>query len=386
MPFTESTRMDERYRFVQAYLSKLYEMSELCERYSISRPTGYKWLRRYESEGIEGLRERSRKAQHCPHRMSEAMAKELLTLRRAKPLYGARKILKGLHRRKPTLILPSRSAVNALFKREGLVQARRARNRAPSNNSATKACASRPNELWTVDFKGQFRTADSLWCYPLTVMDYASRYLLACKGHTSISTLKVQHTMRTIFEEFGLPECIHSDNGSPFGSTGLCGLSRLSVHWLKLGIRIQRSRPSKPQDNGAHERMHRTLKAHTCRPPAANLRGQQRRFEGFARDYNFERSHEALDDLIPAECHERSPRPYPQHIEPPTYPGHYEVRHVSAVGAIRWRGLKLFIGEAFQHETIGLEEIDEGIWSIFFSQQLLARFDERNFTLIQVPV
>lgn len=386
MPFIESTRMDERCRFVQAYLSGLYEMSELCQRYSISRPTGYKWVERYEHEGVDGLRERSRRAHRCPHRMSQAVATELLALRRAKPLLGARKILRRLRRRKPDLILPSRSAVNALFKREGLIHAHRARSHAPTSNAARQAWASRPNELWTVDFKGQFRTGDSLWCYPLTVMDYASRFLLGCQGRTAISTLGAQGSMREIFEQFGLPECIHSDNGSPFGSTGLCGLSRLSLHWLKLGIRIQRSRPSKPQDNGTHERMHRTLKAHTCRPPATNLRSQQRRFDSFVQEYNFERSHEALDDLTPAERYHSSPQLYPKRLEPPGYPGHYEVRRVSAVGAIRWRGCKLFIGEAFQHELLGLEEIDEGIWSLYFSRQLLARFHEQDFTLVPLPV
>lgn len=385
MPFRESTRMDERYEFVVSHRSGAFTMSELCARYGVSRPTGYKWLERYAEEGLLGLRDRSRAAHHCPHRMSPQMQAQLLAQRTARPHFGARKILNAMARRDPTLALPSRSAVNALFARHGLSERRTARRRVPAGGPVQPAVTV-PNAVWTIDFKGQFRTGDGRWCYPLTVMDLASRYLLECRGNSSVASAPVARILHELFARYGLPETIHSDNGTPFASIGLCGLSRLSVRWLKLGIRVQRSRPAQPQDNGAHERMHRTLKAATARPPAANARTQQVRFDVFRSEYNGERSHEALQDRLPAEVYQPSTRAYPRRLYAPSYPGHFEQRRVIANGCIKWRGRSIFIGAAFHGELLGLEEVDDGIWSLYFANQLLARFDERLSKLFEVPL
>lgn len=385
MPFQESTRMDERYAFVLSYRSGTYTMSELCDSYGISRPTGYKWIERFAAQGLLGLQDRSRAPLHCPHRMSPQIEALVLAQRQARPHWGARKILNGMARQDATLELPSRSAANALFKRKGLSQRRQPRRRTPAATPA-RPPMQEPNALWTIDFKGQFRTADHRWCYPLTVMDHASRYLLACRSKPNVASVPVERCLNQLFAEYGLPACIHSDNGTPFASVGLCGLSRLSLRWIKLGIRVQRSRPAHPQDNGAHERMHRSLKAATVRPPAVNAKAQQARFNIFLREYNLERSHEALDDRTPAELYHPSTRAYPAHVDSPCYPGHFEQRRVSSAGYIKWRGRSLFIGAAFQHEVLGLEEVDDGLWSLFFARQLLARFDERLHKFFEVPV
>ncbi|HSN73152.1 MAG TPA: DDE-type integrase/transposase/recombinase [Steroidobacteraceae bacterium] len=377
--------MDERSEFVLSYCTGAFTMSELCARFGVSRPTGYKWLERYAQEGMLGLQDRSRAAHHCPHRMAPQMQALLLAQRTARPHWGARKILNAMARRDPALVLPSRSAVNALFARHGLSERRKARRRVPAG-APVQPTVTIPNEVWTIDFKGQFRTGDGRWCYPLTVMDLASRYLLECRGKPSVASAPVARIMHELFARYGLPAAIHSDNGTPFASIGLCGLSRLSVRWLKLGIRVQRSRPAQPQDNGAHERMHRTLKAATARPPAANARAQQRRFDAFRDEYNFERSHETLQDRLPCEAYQPSTRHHPRCLGAPSYPGHFEQRKVIAHGCIKWRGRCVFIGAAFHGEVLGLEEVDDGIWSLYFAHQLLARFDERLSKLFEVPL
>jgi putative transposase len=385
MPFNETNRMDERCRFALAYLSGQYEMSELCSSYGISRPTGYKWVGRYLQGGPLGLQERSRAPHSCPHRMSEEVAQWFLAARRKHPRWGPRKLLKRFKDSFPRRTSPSRSAVAALLKRAGLSQPRRRRSRkGVLGRRAVRVY--QPNELWTIDFKGHFRTTDHRWCYPLTLMDYASRYLVGCQAYLQIDTGGVQRAMQRLFHEYGLPEAIHSDNGAPFASTGIAGLSHLSVQWLKLGIRLHRSRPGCPQDNGAHERMHRTLKAETARPPAGNLRAQQRRFARFRAEYNHERPHEALADQSPAKLFRPSPRQYPSKLPEPQYPGHFEVRRVAENGCIKWNGKFVFIGAALRAEWLGLEEIDNGLWSIRFMEHLLARFDARTMALIDVPV
>jgi transposase InsO family protein len=244
----------------------------------------------------------------------------------------------------------------------------------------------RPNQLWTIDFKGQFRTTDHHWCYPLTVMDGATRYLLEVHAHAHISSLDVLRRMQWLFEQFGLPAAIHTDNGVPFASPGFTGLSRLSVYWLKLGIRLQRSRPGCPQDNAAHERMHQTLKAHTTRPPGCNLRAQQHRFDHFRLEYNCERPHESLADRTPAELYQSSARAYPRHLPEPHYPGHFHVRRVRTDGSIKWLGHLHFTSTALCGEWVALEEVDDGVCSVWFMNYLLGRLDAHSMTFTYVPV
>lgn len=389
MPWTETTVMDERCRFVLAYRDrKGVPISQLCAEHRISRPTGYKWIRRYEESGICGLYDRSRAPHECPHRMAEEVAHWMLQDRRAHPRWGARKIIQRYRRAYPKRHPPSESAVCALFKREGLVGERKRMRKSPACKGTSATAARFPNELWTMDFKGQFRTGDHRYCYPLTVMDSASRYLLCCHGELDTCGSWVSECVDKLFREYGLPEAIHSDNGSPFAAAhSLGGLSRVAVHWMKLDIRIERSRPACPQDNPAHERMHRTLKAETTRPAAAHLRAQQRRFDRFKAEYNHERPHEAIGDRTPGEVYVRGARGYPSRLREPDYPGHFEVRRVNDNnGCFKWSSEYMFIGRAFSSERLGFEEIDDELWNVYFFNHLIARFDSESRKIIQVPL
>lgn len=380
MPWDETTRMKQRERFILDLESYQYTMTELCERYGISRKTGYKWADRYGEEGLAGLADRSRVPKSCPHTTAEELVKDLLELRRAHPSWGPRKLLAFLHKRRPEESWPAASTVGGILKRHGLVEERPRRRRRPSahpNRPAAQAAA--PNEVWTSDFKGQFRTGDGRLCYPLTVADGYSRYLLGVQGLDSVSESQAWPVYERLFREYGLPQAIRSDNGSPFASAqAVGGLSRLSVRWLKLGIRLERIEPGHPEQNGRHERMHRTLKQDTARPPAANRLAQQERFDQFRRIYNEQRPHEALGQQTPAELYRPSPRPYPSQLPEPEYPGHFEVRSVRPTGEIKWQGELLFLSEALRGERVGLEEYEAGMWSVYFGSVLLARFDERE--------
>ena len=236
---------------------------------------------------------------------------------------------------------------------------------------------SEPNEVWTIDFKGQFHTRDGVYCYPLTVMDHFSRYLLCCRALPDVRTAGARTTLERLFRECGLPGAIRSDNGVPFASTGIHGLCALNVWWMQLGIVHDRILPHSPQENGAHERMHRTLKARTTRPPASNRQGQQWKFDDFRKEYNVERPHEALDDETPASLWMQSTRLYPDRILPAEYPGHFEVRRVSNAGHFIINGCHRFLSQALKGEYIGLEAIDDGIWNIIYYTTLLGRLDER---------
>jgi hypothetical protein len=229
-----------------------------------------------------------------------------------------------------------------------------------------------------MDFKGQFRTRDGIYCYPLTVLDHYSRYLLCCRGLPNVRTAGARETLEKLFRDVGLPDAIRSDNGVPFASNGIHGLSQLNVWWMKLGIVHQRITPSSPQENGAHERMHRTLKAETTRPPAASMRGQQCKFDLFQDDYNNHRPHEALDDEAPASLWTPSTRAYPKRLVGPEYPGHFEVRRVSNAGEFKLHHKHIFLSQALGGEHIGLEPIDDGIWNIVFHRTLLGRLDDRT--------
>lgn len=384
MAWNETDAMDQRCKFVLAYSTGRFEMAELCRLYGVSRPTGYKWVERHRTEGMAGLKERSRAARHCPHRMPQEVAQWLLAERRAHPQWGPRKLLRR-YRNTHLQPGPSRSAVADLLRRQGLSKPRR-RRPVRSRGGRRVGLIEVPNEVWTIDFKGQFRMGDARWCYPLTVMDSASRYLLGCDGEPRILGSQVQQRMDRLFKHYGLPRAIHSDNGAPFAGTGLTGLSRLSVSWLKLGIELRRSRPGCPQDNGAHERMHRTLKAETARPPAANLRAQQRRFQHFRREYNEERPHQALQDRTPSQLYACSARSYPARVPKPEYPAHCAVRRVRTDGSIKWQGGLLFVSTALCSELVALEEVDDGLWSVWFMAHLLGRIDLRTKKITYVPV
>ncbi|MGH2611369.1 MAG: integrase core domain-containing protein, partial [Tepidiformaceae bacterium] len=339
--------------------------------YRVSRPTGYKWVRRVEEEGEQGLTERSRTPKSCPHR-TPAWIEERILDARQKYGWGAKKLLQVLSTRHPTRSWPARSTVNAVLERHGKLRKQR-RRRKWEHPGAAALVTERANQVWPVDFKGQFKTRDGKYCYPLTASDHYSRTVLLCKALLSVKTKGAKPAFRRLFREVGLPEAIRSDNGPPFASTGIHGLCELNVWWMQLGIVHQRITPGSPQENGAHERMHRELKHETTRPPAHNLRGQQRKFDFFRERYNEERPHEGLDGARPADLWEPSPRPYPERIAPPEYPGHLEVRRVSSAGTFRLNAKQPFLSHALTDHYIGLEAIGDGLWNIVYYRTLLGR-------------
>jgi len=281
----------------------------------------------------------------------------------------------------PDLEFPAQSTIAAILKREGLVVPRK-RRRKHTHPGQPFVEATAPNRLWTTDFKGHFRTGNGVYCYPLTVADQHSRYILACEGLLSTRGAGVRPVFEKLFKESGLPDGILSDNGVPFATRAIHGLSVLNVWWMQLGIRHFRIEPGKPQQNGRHERMHRTLKAKTTRPPAYDLRRQQVLFDDFRSEFNEIRPHEALGQETPASVWEPSNREMPDTIKPPEYPGHYMPRLVCNAGTFRFKCAQIFISQALVQQYIGLEEIDDGIWSIYYYDSLLARYDERQRKLV----
>lgn len=377
MPWMETAPMEQRERFIADSWACHFTMTELCRRYGISRKTGYKWLHRHAEEGRSGLQDRSHAPHSCPHRMTPEIGELILAGRRRHPDWGPRKLLDWLAPRHPDISAwPAISTAGDLLAREGLVKKRRRRPR--QHPGTVPLTTERPNDLWTADFKGQFPTKDGVWCFPLTISDQHSRYLLTCRALPDTKTLHARPVFERAFREFGLPDAIRTDNGVPFTSRALHGLCRLNVWWMRLGILHQRIRPASPQKNGAHERMHRTLKAATCRPPAANHVAQQRTFHRFRRLYNDERPHDAHNGKTPGSKYRPSPKPYPDKLPPIQYPGHFVVKHVTRAGTIRLGHKLIFIAQALKHLDVGLEEIGDGIWTIHFNTVLLATVDERD--------
>jgi transposase InsO family protein len=368
----ETNSRDQRRRFVEALLSGQWSMTELCERFGISRPTGYKW----QARGLTALADGSHAPHHCPHRLAPAVVTLLLAARRQYG-WGAKKLLAVMRGRHPTLAWPVRSTANDLFARHGLLRRQR-RRPAWSHPGAVPLVTLGPNQVWPMDFKGQFKTGDGQYCYPLTVTDHFSRALLVCQGLSSVRTVEVQPVLRALFRTVGLPVAIRTDNGVPFASSSLHGLAALNVWWMQLGIVHQRIAPASPQQNGTHERMHRELKRETTRPAAATRRAQQRRFDRFRTRYNDERPHESLGDATPASRWQPSPRPYPEGRPRPEYPATMEIRRISDGGTFSWGGRPLFVSETLRGEDIGLEEVQEGIWNIVYYRTLLGRMDVRS--------
>ena len=376
MPWQEMLPMDQRLQFVTDHQRGFYAMTELCARHGVSRKTGYKWLARYAREGARGLAERSHVPHRCPHRIADELAALLVAARRAHPTWGPAKLVQYLaprHRAVPTW--PAVSTVADLLQRQALVRPRR-RRRPIVHPGTGPLVTTAPNDLWTADFKGQFRTRDGIYCFPLTIADQHTRYLLRVHGLRNTRGTGVRPVFERAFREYGLPRAIRTDNGVPFANTGLHGLTQLNVWWLRLGIQHQRIRPASPQENGAHERMHRTLKAETTRPPAANLAWQQRAFTAFRHEYNEVRPHAALGGDPPAARYVASTRAYPAQLPPLEYPGHFLVKRVTHAGTIRFQDRLLFLANALKEHHVGLEESDDGIWSLYLGAVLLGKIDE----------
>lgn len=372
--------MEERQAFVRDALSDRFTMSELCARYGVSRRVGYKWLARFEAEGRGGLADRSRAPHHCPHKMAPALVELLVAERTTHPFWGARKLLKVLGDRHPHLTWPAPSTVADLLARRGLVHRRRSR-RKPVHPGVVRPVTVAPNDLWTADFKGQFRTGDGQYCFPLTMADQHTRYLLTCRGLLSTQTVMAKPVIERAFRTYGLPLAIRTDNGVPFATQALHGLSALNVWWMRLGIVHQRIRPGCPQENGAHERMHRTLKRQAIKPVRQTCAAQQRNFDAFRHEYNEERPHERLHQETPASQYRASPRPYPDRLPALEYPRHFLVKKVTTGGRFRFRTRLLYLANAMVDQQIGLEETDDGVWAIYFHTVLLATFDEQDYII-----
>jgi putative transposase len=374
MPWHETSPMEQRLEFVREYETELFTMTELAAQYGISRKTGYKWLERYAAEGADGLRDQSRRPQTCPQATDPDVADTLLALRRRYPHWGPKKLIAVAARREPMVTYPARSTVAALLKRRGLSVARSRRGaRLPVPPPVAPITAA--NGTWTTDFKGAFRTGDGAYCHPFTLRDGFSRYVLRCDALAGYTHDATRRCFERAFAEYGLPERIRSDNGTPFA--GATGLSRLSVWWLRLGIIPERIMPGHPEQNGSHEQFHAVLKTATARPPATTRRGQQRRFDRFRVEYNDERPHEALDNRVPAMLYRRSPRPLPPRLPPLEYPGHFEVRRVYSNGCCSWGG-HVFLTEALIDQELGFEAVDDAWWTVWLGRVAIGRYDERQ--------
>jgi transposase InsO family protein len=369
--------MDLRMQFVTDWQTGCYTMSELCADYRISRKTGYKWTTRYELTGARGLHDQSRRPHGSPRATATGLVETLMALRRRHPRWGAKKLLAVAVRREPALPWPSRSTVCHLLRAHGLVVPRR-RRAAPAAAPSPLAPITAANDVWTTDFKGKFRTRDGRYCYPLTLRDAFSRFVLRCDALLQPTHDATRRRFERAFAEYGLPTRIRSDNGSPFASPGLARVSRLSLWWMRLGIVPERIALGHPEQNGSHEQFHSVLKAETARPPAAHAAAQQRRFARFCVEYNQDRPHEALGQHPPATRYQASRRPLPSRLPPIDYPGHMEVRRVNSTGCISWRAAAVFVATALQGQDIALEEVDDGIWTIRFGTVALGRFDERR--------
>jgi len=364
--------MDERMKFIVSVLDG-QRMSELCREFGISRKTGYKIWNRYQMSGVEAFTDRSRRPYRYANQLPIQVEKTILRLKEDKPSWGAPKIRELLIRRYPDIKPPAKSTVHAVLDKHGLVKRHR-RNRNKAVGTAL-SLSKQPNDLWCADYKGEFMLGDRRYCYPLTITDQTSRFLLACEA---LETTKEQFAFTVferVFKERGLPKAIRTDNGVPFASpNALFNLSKLSVWWLRLGIGIERIKPGHPEQNGRHERMHLTLKKEATRPPGQNFLQQQAKFEEFVEEYNTERPHEALGMKFPNEIYTPSARPY-QGLPDPEYPFHDKTITVTHCGRICLSGKKINFSLVFAGQAVGIKEVSDGIWLVSFMDYDLGYFD-----------
>ena len=381
MPWMETAPVDERLQFVSDAQSDRFTMAELCARFGVSRRTGYKWIERFVAEGRRGLQDRSRAPHHCPHKIAPEMAERICSLREEHPHWGARKLLRILRNRHPRILSwPAASTAADLLARRGLVLKRRTR-RPTLHPGVVPPTTAGPNDLWTADFKGQFRTGNGRYCYPLTIADQHTRFLLTCHGLLSTQTVTARPVFERAFQEYGLPRAIRTDNGVPFATQAIHGLSYLNVWWMRLGIQHQRIHPGCPQENGVHERMHRTLKRQAVKPVQRTCAAQQGAFDAFRAEFNTLRPHEALGQDTPASHYTASPRAYSPQLPALEYPGHFVVKKITTGGTFRFQHRLLYLANSLVDQCIGLEETDDGLWAIYFNTVLIATLDERDYII-----
>lgn len=380
MPWSETSPMHERTQFIADYLRGRQSVCELCDEYGVSRKTAYKWIDRYLRHGPAGLEDRSRRPEHSPNSTPAEIVNALVEARRHHPSWGPKKLIKILSGKHPRWEFPHRATVSEILRRHGLVKGRKKRRKVGHPGKPTTLVTA-PNDLWCADYKGQFKTRNGVYCFPLTITDAYSRYLLCCQALLSTKLAEAKPVFTRIFKEYGLPRRIRTDNGAPFASASLGRLSRLSAWWVRLGILPEFIEPGRPQQNGRHERMHKTLKDEATRPPSANHIAQQRRFNRFMCEFKLERPHEALDMETPDSIHRPSSREMPKKLPPLEYPDRFEIRYVSANGGIRWNRQWVNVSHACIGEYVGLEEIDNGVWNVYFGPLKLGRLLERHMRI-----
>ena len=377
MSWKEISPMDERVKFLAECLENKEGHAALCRRYGITRKTGYKWIARYNEGGAAGLADRPPTAHQMPHKVPDELADAVVALRKEHPLWGPKKLRALLQEREPQKTWPAASTIGDLLKTYGLILPRRRRVHVAAATSALNPCAN-PNDVWCVDFKGHFALGDRVRCYPLTLTDAFSRFLLVCEAMVQPRYELVRRQFELAFIQFGIPWWIRSDNGPPFASLAVGGLSQLSVWWIQLGIRPERIEPGKPQQNGRHERMHRTLKQATAKPPSATMAAQQRRFDLNRREFNELRPHEALGLTPPAKHYEPSRRPYPRELVPPRYSDEHQVRWVHPNGTISWRSHRVRLAALLGGQPVGIRQVSPTGHEAYYGPILLGRLDDND--------
>lgn len=376
MPWEETNGMNERVKFIASYLESAETFTALCERFGVSRKSGYKWVARYEAEGVGGLEERSRAPLSHPHAVSDEVVVNVLRARRKHPRWGPRKLRVILQREYPRMELPATSTIGEILRKHGLTKKkRRVRRSAPYEDRLGNYDS--PNAVWCADFKGHFPVGDGR-CHPLTISDGYSRYLIACRGLRRPLFKPTRKAFESVFREFGLPAAIRTDNGAPFSTLAPGGLSRLAVWWIRLGIRPERIMPGRPDQNGRHERMHSTLKAETAKPPRSSFRAQQRAFDRFREEYNHVRPHESLGQKVPSSRYRPSLRRYPRRVPELEYPEHFYVTQAYPNGMISFESTQWYISHCLASELVGLEEVDTGRWKVYCGPIALGILDVRN--------
>lgn len=382
MPWKETCPMEQRIEMLGDWLKNESSIAKLSEMYGVSRVTIYKWLSRFKTEGPAGITERSRAPRQHPNAVPSEIVDKLVSARLSHPRWGPKKLRSLLSEQYPDEEWPALSTMSVIMKREGLVKSRRVRHTVGAYTQPFLDC-DHPNKVWSADFKGQFRTGDGKLCYPLTITDNYSRFILLCRGLQRPTHDQVKPWFEETFRRYGLPEAIRTDNGSPFASVGLGGLSRLSAWFIKLGIRPERIEKAHPEQNGRHERMHRTLKEAAATPPQANLGKQQKAFNHFVDEYNYDRPHEALDMQKPGSIYETSKRTYTSRSASIRYDSDIVVRTVRACGDIRWQGKSVYVSQALSGEQVGLlQQENEHNWEIRYGFQNLGIFDDYSWTIM----
>lgn len=377
MPWIEVNLMDQKLLFIADHLREVTTFSDLCARYGISRKTGYKWVARYRELGLQGLQDQSQRPHGHPLTTPYAVRQQIKELRsqyRDPP--GPKKIQVLLQQKYPDWDIPSKTTIYNILAEEGMINRQKRRRRVPAGQLPFSP-VHEPNDVWSTDYKGQFKTLDCTWCYPLTVMDHQSRYLLECHNCQGTGLEQSKRSFEKLFREFGLPWRIRSDNGVPFASRSPGGLTNLTKWWVRLGIMPERIEPGKPQQNGQHERMHKTLKRETVIPPAATAELQQKLFDDFRQRYNHERPHESLGQKTPASIYRPSTRPMPDKLPELEYPGHFRVSLVHHNGIIQHQGHRVYVSGLLKGEHLGVEEVNDGVWTVYFGFLKLGSFDMR---------